>query len=71
MGLDPLNQHNCMFCQCSYYDIGQGYVCKHFGTLTAEEYIQVNDCEAFLTRYLTDYGRRYDLERELKKKKKN
>lgn len=68
-GLEPLNMQSCNFCQYSAYDIDKGFYCRLHKDLIIEgvQRYEVVECDDYKTPMLTNYRRRYDLERELKK----
>lgn len=69
-GLEPLSIQNCDHCQNSAYDIDKGFYCRLHKELKIEgvKRYEVVECDDYKTPMLTDYRRRYDLERELRKK---
>ena len=66
-GLDPENMHTCQHCQHSFHDIVNGKMCEYYGHIPTAYYIQVNDCGAYKSPYMSDYRRRTDMERQLRK----
>lgn len=70
-GLDPKSLTNCNFCQHHAYDLGKGHICTQSSPYKMiERLFEVNDCEHYKTPFLNDYRRRYDLERELERARK-
>lgn len=69
-GLEPLSMQSCNFCKNSAYDIDKGFYCRLHKELKIEgvKQYEVVECEDYKTPMLTDYRRRYDLERKLRKK---
>lgn len=69
--LDPLSIKSCNHCKHIYYDIDKGFRCPIHKDIeyTGAMIYMVNDCEDYLSCYVNDYRRRYDLERELEKGK--
>lgn len=68
-GLDPDDLHTCQHCQHSFHDIGMSRkVCSMSGhPIAPMDYISTNDCEEYMSPFISDYRRRPDLERQLNK----
>lgn len=65
--IEPLSEHNCMFCQHKAYEIGKGIVCqKRKIAIATLEHVRRNDCTDYLSvwqndfKYQQRYGKNYE-----------
>lgn len=72
--LDPEDLHSCQHCRHLSLDMVTGYFCDIDRTRDffkrKQEVFMVNDCENYVSHFVSDYRRRPDLEAQLKKAKK-